>query len=75
VKLPGGLQDPWFFAFRKYHPFGVALQFFNNVADEAHGIKVTGGGESSKSISRVKVEAMKERTKPENNFDLDDHDR
>src|SRR2546425_500610 len=37
MKLAGGLEHARLRAFRKDNPFGMALQFFNHVADESHG--------------------------------------
>ncbi len=52
VKLPRGLQNPGFFAFRKHHPLRMALQFIDDVVKKTHGAKVIATGQSAKSIRR-----------------------
>ena len=47
--LAGGLQDARFGSLREHHPFGVALQFFNNRGDKSHGAQgVRGAGRKLK---------------------------
>jgi hypothetical protein len=48
IKLPGRLQDARFLALGKHHPFGMALQFFNDVAYETHGHRLTAKPETAK---------------------------
>ena len=47
IKLARRLQHARLRAFRKNNPFGMPLQFFNDVADETHGAKLAAIGESA----------------------------
>src|SRR5258708_23701857 len=50
IKLPGRLQDARLIAFGENDPLGMPLQFFDDVADETHGVSF-----------RLKVEGCKFR--------------
>jgi hypothetical protein len=52
MELPRRLQNARLRAFGKHHPLGMPLQFFDDVADETHDVRLTASGEIAKSFCR-----------------------
>ena len=44
IELPGRLQDARLGSFREHDPLGVALELFDDAADETHGTGFNTGG-------------------------------
>ena len=47
-ELPRRLQNARILAFRKHDPLGMPLQFFDDIADETHGGRLTAKRETAK---------------------------
>ena len=48
LELPRRLQNARLLAFGKHHPFGMPLQFFDDVAYKTHGSRLTAKHETCK---------------------------